>query len=72
MKVGDLVRVKLSDSDPQERNSGLVLKFDSYEAVRVVPDSCEIGDVIPIVKVLWSKGPGWIDKNRVEVISGDW
>jgi len=72
MKVGDLVRIKLSDSDPQGRSSGIVLKFDSYEAVRVVPDSCEIGDVIPIVKVLWSKGPGWIDKNRVEVISGDW
>jgi|TARA_R100000789_G_scaffold89948_1_gene87248 hypothetical protein len=72
MKIGDLVRVKLSDSDRSGRNSGLVLKFDSYEAVQVVPDSCEIGDVIPIVKVLWSKGSGWIDMRRVEVISGNW
>ena len=63
MKVGDLVRIKLSDSDPQGRSSGIVLKFDSYRA--------EHGDdVTPIVNVLWTKGSGWINKDRIEVISG--
>ena len=29
MKIGDLVRVKHTDSDIRNRNSGIILKFDT-------------------------------------------
>ena len=69
MKIGDLVRVKLSDSDPQGRNSGIVLKFDTYHSQH---EFCGTTYVTPIVNVLWSNGLGWINKHRIEVISGNW
>ena len=62
MKVGDLVRINPSDPDPQGRSSGIVLKFDSYRAEHH-------DDITPIVNVLWTKGSGWINKDRIEVLN---
>ncbi len=61
MKIGDLVRVKKSDSDPQNRTSGVLLRFDVHH-----PDSSSI--VMPIAEVLWNTGKSWIDRSRIEVI----
>ena len=61
VKIGNLVRVKLSDSDIRGRDSGVVIRFDSYR-----PASRPSTE--PIVEVLWESGLGWILKDRIEVI----
>ena len=69
MKVGDLVGVKFPDPDRLGRNSGIVLKFDTYHSQH---EFCGTTYVTPIVNVLWSSGLGWISKHRIEVIGGNW
>ena len=63
MLVGNLVRVKRSDSDIGDRHSGVVLKFDVYRS------DGGFGADRPIAEVLWAHGPGWIAVSRIEVIS---
>jgi hypothetical protein len=62
MRVGDLVRVKLCDSDRRDRDSGVVLKFDVYRS------DGGFGAKAPIVEILWPSGPSWVAKPRIEVI----
>lgn len=61
MKVGDLVRVKHSDSDIRNRNSGIVLRFDSC----FLSNSKE---KMHITEVIWDDEPSWIDSSRIELI----
>ena len=63
MKVGDLVRVKPSDSDIRDRTAGVAIKFDIY-----CLDNGN-GPAVPIVEVLWVDKLSWIAKDRIEVIS---
>jgi hypothetical protein len=62
MKIGDLVRVKHTDSDIRNRNAGIILKFDAcfFGSTR--------GDKIRITQVLWDDKPAWIDSGRIELI----
>ncbi|MBC8408839.1 MAG: hypothetical protein H8E12_08995 [Rhodobacteraceae bacterium] len=64
MKVGDLVRVKRSDSDIRNRNSGIVLKFDTCF------NSGACGKM-QITEVLWQSGLSWIDSSRIEVLNNE-
>jgi len=61
MKVGDLVSIKETDTDPQGRFSGIVLRFDVHH-----PDSSNT--MIRIVEVLWPEGKGWVARERLSVI----
>jgi hypothetical protein len=61
MKVGDLVRVKHTDSDIRNRRSGIILKFDTCSL------TCS-KEKMHITEVLWSDKPSWIDTNRIELI----
>ena len=61
MKKGDLVRVKHSNLDIRNRNSGIVIKFDTC----FLTNSKER---LNITEVLWVAGPSWIDSNRIELI----
>tara|TARA_B100000029_G_C17119242_1_gene794461 strand:- start:203 stop:403 length:201 start_codon:yes stop_codon:yes gene_type:complete len=62
MRIGDLVRIKDTDSDIDRiGESGIVLRFDFHH-----PDSSST--MIQIVEVLWPKGKGWIDKERLNTI----
>jgi hypothetical protein len=63
VQVGNLVRVKRSDSDIQGRDSGVVLKFDVYH-----PDAGYSTETA-IAEVLWSRGPEWIASSRIEAIN---
>ena len=63
MKIGDMIRVKLCDSDRRDRNSGVILKFDVYHS------DGGFGAETPIVEVLWPFGPSWIAKSRIEVLN---
>jgi len=63
MVIGDLVRIKPDDTDPRNRNAGLILRFDVHH-----PDSSST--MIRIAEVLWVQGAGWIDIDRIEVIEG--
>jgi hypothetical protein len=63
MRVGDLVRVKPSDSDIRDRTAGVVINFDIY-----CRDKGN-GPAVNIVEVLWGDKPSWITKDRIEVIS---
>jgi len=61
VKVGDLVRMKPTDSDHRGRVAGVVLKFDVHH-----PDSSS--QVIQIAEILWNTGKSWIDRSRIEAI----
>ena len=61
MKIGDLVRVKHTDSDIRNRNSGIILKFDTCFLTGS-------NDKMHITEVLWNDEPSWIDTNRIELI----
>ena len=61
MKIGDLVSVKRSDSDIRSRDSGIIIKFDTYT-------STNPRETIPIAEVLWSSGLSWIDSSRIEML----
>jgi len=63
MKIGDLIQIKKDDSDPQNRNAGLILRFDVHH-----PD--DSNSMIRIAEVLWARGAGWIDVDRIEEIKG--
>jgi hypothetical protein len=62
MKKGDLVRIKLKDTDPQDRRAGVVIAMDVHH-----PDSSSA--IMPIANVMWNSGLGWIDASRIEVVS---
>ena len=64
MKIGDLVRVKRSDSDIRSRNSGIIIKFDTCI-------STSSRDPMHITEVLWQFGPSWIDSSRIEVLKNE-
>jgi hypothetical protein len=61
MKIGDLVRVKHTDSDIRNRTSGIVIRFDTY-FLQVSRDKAYI------TEVLWDDKPAWIDSGRIELI----
>jgi hypothetical protein len=61
MEIGDLVRVKRSDSDIRSRNSGIIIKFDTCY-------STSEREKLHITEVLWNDKPSWIDTNRIELI----
>lgn len=61
VKAGDLVRVKLSDTDPRGRDAGIVIRFDVHH-----PDSSNT--MIQIVEVLWGDEKSWIARERIESI----
>ena len=61
IKIGDLVRVKHSDSDIRNRNSGIVLRFDTCFLTNS-------NEKMHITEVIWSDEPSWIDSNRIELI----
>ena len=62
MKLGDLVRIRPEDEDSQGRVSGLIIEIDSHH-----PDCSNV--IIPIAKVAWNTGLGWIDATRLEVVN---
>jgi hypothetical protein len=64
MEIGNLVRVKRSDSDIRNRNSGIIIKFDTCY-------STSSRDKINITEVLWQCGPSWIDTGRIEVLKNE-
>jgi len=61
IKIGDLVRVKHSDPDIRNRNSGIVLRFDTC----FLTNSSE---KMHITEVIWDDEPSWIDSSRIELI----
>tara|TARA_Y100000034_G_scaffold120172_1_gene162789 strand:- start:738 stop:980 length:243 start_codon:yes stop_codon:yes gene_type:complete len=64
MKIGDLVRVNLTDTDPRGRTAGIILEFDTYQS------GDPSVDAIDIVEVHWSNsGPAWIARDRIELIN---
>ena len=63
MKVGDLVRVKLSDYDSRGRTTGVIINFDIYRRNE------GNGAAVAIVEVLWGNKPSWIARDRIEVVN---
>ena len=61
MKTGDLVRVKYSDTDIRNRNSGIIIKLDTCHLQGTM-------NKMSITEVLWSSGPSWIASSRIELI----
>jgi hypothetical protein len=62
MKRGDLVRIKLKDTDPQDRLTGVIVAMDIHH-----PDSSSA--IMHIANVMWNSGLGWIDASRIEVVN---
>ena len=62
LPIGSLVRYAGNEEDAYGRSTGILLQHSVHH-----PDDCRTS--IPIVEVLWDKGPGWIDSERVAVLT---
>ena len=61
MKVGDLVKIKLEDSDPRDRDVGVITQLNWYE-------SEWSGEKELLAEVLWTGALSWILADRIEKI----
>ena len=62
MKLGDLVRVKISEDDGRKRRVGVIIKFEMY-----YPESSYPPELM--AEILWGDGlPSWMLNRRIELI----